>query len=401
MGGYHRNFYLICGLAFCYFFAFDAFDSVLALYGKELGQSAFFIGSVLGVGNALRMVLAVPMGHLGDAYGRKWFALGILLVLGAALLGLSAVTRPVAVFALALVVVVSRTPFNVMLNPMLAYAVSSEQRGRAFGVRDVFLYGGSTAGVCLAGLWVVYGYRALFLVLGCLILLAVPLALGLRDARERRKEQREAEAEASASREKKSWRAAFAELRRHRVVTVFAVVLFLCSLAGGSLMLVALKGQRIGIPVDAILYTVAGSNLLAVLLSYLGGRMTDAFDRRLLFMGSLAVTMTFYLSLCVAQSYIGFAVAMLLQAVMLVFAPVLSVYFFEFFPEEIAGKAFGVMTTFGLIGESFSTLLAGALWEGAAWPELAFAVAAVLVGLALVVTVVWVPRTYVPLRARR
>lgn len=129
------------------------------------------------------------------------------------------------------------------------------------------------------------------------------------------------------------------------------------------MFLIPLKGKSIDISSDFILYSFAGSSIIAALLSYVGGKVTDKFNRRKLFLLNLFLSFILYITIFFSSDLISFSFSVILIGILYVFAPVFPVYFFDLFEQEEGELAWGILATISLIGEMIAPLLWGVLWD--------------------------------------
>ncbi|WP_029688485.1 MFS transporter [Thermoanaerobacter sp. A7A] len=386
---YNKNLIIIYLLFFAFFFVVDSFETLLPLYLKEVKMNATILGTIVFLANLLRTVSSTPIGHLGDTIGYKRLVLFIFLLLIVAFLCLAIFKIHITIFLLSVLILASKTPFNITLNPMLALMVESNKRGSAFGVRDIFLYSGITLGMLVAGLLTQYGFHIVFLANGILLLLMLPLVFILKESKVSEK--------AEDIKQKSKFWAQLREIKNKKVLKVFSVIVFLTSFASGTLVFIPLKGSEIGIADNFILYTFAGSSFLAAILSYVGGRITDLFNRKNLFLVNLVFTLILYVFLYLSSSITAFVISILLYTTILVFAPIYPVYFFDCFSEQDAGKAWGIVSTFSLVAEMIAPLIWGAIWDTSS-QGMIFIFAGLFVIFAIILSLIYLPPNAVALK---
>lgn len=165
-------------------FVYEGARAIVGPYLATLGASAALVGAVTGIGEAAALVLRLATGPISDRTQRHW-ALSIagylITVVSVPLLAVTQSLWPAA----ALVIAerfgkAVRTPAR---DTMLAQASTDLGRGIAFAAHEALDQSGALLGPLLvAGMIVLSGYRAAFLVLavpGALVLLVL---VGLRRA---------------------------------------------------------------------------------------------------------------------------------------------------------------------------------------------------------------------------
>lgn len=159
-------------------FVYEGARAIVGPYLATLGASATLVGAVTGLGEAAAFVLRLATGPLSDRTRRHWaLSIGgyLITVVAVPLLALTQSLWPAA----ALVIAerfgkAVRTPAR---DTMLAQASADMGRGKAFAVHEALDQSGALLGPLLvAGMIVLSGYRAAFLVLsipGALVVLAL------------------------------------------------------------------------------------------------------------------------------------------------------------------------------------------------------------------------------------
>src|SRR6266516_2798835 len=156
--------------------------SITGPYLATLGASATVVGVVSGAGEAVALVLRLPIGRASDRTGRHW----ALAVAGYAItmvsVPLTALTRTVPA---ASVLVVSERFGKAVRSPsrdsMLAHASAAVGRGRAFAIHEAIDQSGALLGPLLvAAMVAISGYRLGFAVLAVPGLLAMAAVVRLR-----------------------------------------------------------------------------------------------------------------------------------------------------------------------------------------------------------------------------
>ncbi|ONG71194.1 hypothetical protein BKK42_04290 [Bacillus cereus] len=340
---------LMWGIFFVYFFVIDAYEALLPLYLKEIGIGASILGGIVFFANLIRILSSVLVAYIGDAKRTIFFTMIILFLSISSLIFFK---NGAVIVILSVLILSTKSPFNISANPLLAYSVSSEERGLAFGIRDVFLYAGTSFGLLFSGVLISYGFPLIFVCLSVLMSFSFVFISYLSGGAKNSK--------------KNKYESIFSKINKikeKKNLFICCVVAFLAAFSSGVMFLIPLKGKSIDISSDFILYSFAGSSIIAALLSYVGGKVTDKFNRRKLFLLNLFLSFILYITIFFSSDLISFSFSVILIGILYVFAPVFPVYFFDLFEQEEGELAWGILATISLIGEMIAPLLWGVLWD--------------------------------------
>jgi MFS family permease len=177
---------MLCLVQFAYWSGVNAVMPLVAVYSVDI------LGATVGEAQLLpalmllsTTLLAIPMGRLGDRFGkRRVIALGYALIAVAGLAGLVITTRQqgAAVFLLA---GIGNAAMAVLQIPLLADLVPRQQMGTATGALAA---SGSIAApfasLVAGGLSDLYGPRAIFAMMATLVIVALLLLPATRPAGE-------------------------------------------------------------------------------------------------------------------------------------------------------------------------------------------------------------------------
>lgn len=169
--------------AFMSSFAGSSVNVALPPLGLELGLGGIALNWVTTAFVLGSAILLLPMGRLGDIFGRKR-----LLTLGFSIYALGAFLSFIAPNGAILIAMRAITGFGAsMLAPtsaaILVAAYPSQERGRVLGINVAAIYFGLSAGPFIGGyITSLVGWRSLFLIIGMMAFLMLILsALLLKD----------------------------------------------------------------------------------------------------------------------------------------------------------------------------------------------------------------------------
>jgi len=342
----------------------------------SLGVSAFALGMIEGVAEAIASISKVFSGALSDRLGRR----KPLVLLG---YGLAALTKPL--FPLAqhagLAVAarwIDRVGKGIRGAPrdaMVADLTPPEQRGAAYGLRQSMDTVGAFLGPLLATALMVFAaleIRAIFWVAvvpaGVAVLV---LALFVR--------------EPDTGRSPSPPRAPlFAGWRRfpRRFWSLVALTAMFTLMRFSEAFLV-LRAQQAGLSLAYLPFTLVIMSATYMLVAYPAGQLSDRVSRHTLLALGCAVMVVADLLLALAGGVTLILVGIALWGVhMGLTEGVLSALTADYAPAELRGTAFGVVNLARGLMLLIASVLAGALWSGFGAPAtfVAGAVAAVLTG---------------------
>lgn len=176
---------VVCLLTFLHYTAAQMRGPVLPLYAVAHGASATGVGLILGAHMMVAAVGSMPFGRASDAWGRRGFLLGGMIVsIGTSLL-LPLAEDPLALMAIYGLAGLGVAAFTPSALSLVGDAAAPGRAGYAFAWYSTAHYGAIGVGPYLGGLaaeW--WGYRAAFVgsAVGVAVALIVGLVLPIRPA---------------------------------------------------------------------------------------------------------------------------------------------------------------------------------------------------------------------------
>ena len=348
-----RAYYLVFAAVW---FAGEAYAQALPLYFREVGISLAVLGVVRSAASVANLVAEAPAGLLADRVDRATVAAVACAGLGVLLVAFPVARTAVLVGAAVVAVALARQFVGSSVTPAISEAVDDERAGLGWGVRDVGIYGGSAAGLVVAGAVTARSgtVSAVFLPGGVAALLAA-VFLWTRVAdhamprsprpREWTRSLRKILADVSPL-------ADFRAVSNWRVLGLFCIVKAFVTAAGGlSLFLLPAYAADTGFTPAVALGLFAASNLFGAPLSLVGGLLTDRYSRKWLYVGNYATEMVMLGAFALAGTGIGsgtvgarplFVLGLALFVVQTAFEPAVLAYFFDQFDDDEAGRAWSV-----------------------------------------------------------
>jgi MFS family permease len=320
---------------------------------QTLKASGSIVGLVDGVAQATQNIVQGFSGALSDKLQkRKPLALlGYLLAaIAKPLMGLS--TNWQGVFGARLLDRLGAGTRSAPRDALIASSVDAANRGRAFGLEGVGDNAGAFLGPLLAVLLlysVHTGIRTIFylaIIPGLLAFLMVLLV-----------KERPA-AVTSKSRIDVSVRQFPREYWR------YLLVIALFGLGASSNAFLILRTQEIGASLEMTILIYAGFNLVAALISYPAGSLSDQWGRRNVLLGAFIIFGIAYLGFALTKNILLIAALFIFYGLYQgIFRSVGKAFASDFVPDRLRASGVGwYSTTVGLF-QLLASLVAGSLWD--------------------------------------
>ena len=352
--GLSRNIFL---LAFASLFADISTEMLYPVLPVFLTQTLKATGSIVGLidgfAQATQNIVQGFSGALSDRLQkRKSIALAgyLLAAIAKPLMGLSTVWQ--GVFGARLLDRLGAGTRSAPRDALIASSVAEKDRGRAFGLEGV----GDNAGAFLGPLLAVFLLYALHVDLRAIFYLAViPGLLAffmVLLVTER------AVAVAAKSKIDISLRQFPKAYWKYLLVTA------LFGLGNSSNAFLILRTQEIGVSLETTILIYAAFNLVAALISYPAGSLSDRWGRKNILLASFVIFLIAYLGFALTQNI--FLVAALFVFYGLyqgIFRAVGKAFASDFVPDHLRASGVGwYSTTVGLL-QLVASIVAGLLWD--------------------------------------
>jgi MFS family permease len=320
---------------------------------QTLKASGSIVGLVDGFAQAAQNIVQGFSGALSDKLRkRKRIAVAGYLVAAVAkpLMGLSTVWQ--GVFGARLLDRIGTGIRSAPRDALIASSVDEKDKGRAFGLEGV----GDNTGAFLGPLLAVFllyalhvGIRAIFylaIIPGLLAFLTVLLV----------KEQHAAVT--AKARIDVSLRQFPKDYWKYLLVTA------LFGLGNSSNAFLILRTQDIGASLETTILIYAAFNLVAALISYPAGSLSDTWGRKNILLASFVVFLIAYLGFALTQNVLLVAALFVFYGLYQgIFRAVGKSFASDFVPEQLRASAVGwYSTTVGLL-QLVASVVAGLLWD--------------------------------------
>jgi len=352
--GLSRDTYLLAVASFCSDVSTEMLYPVLPVFlTQTLKASGSVVGLIDGLAQAMQNIVQGFAGALSDKLrAHKPIALcGYLLsALSKPLMGLTA--HWPAFLGARLLDRFGAGSSSAPRDALLAASVDEQHRGKAFGLEGLGDNAGAFAGPLLAVL-LLYGWhlglRSMFYLAVIPGLLAWLMVLAVRE--------RAAPIQARSKIE-------FNLRTFPRPYWTYLLVTALFGLGNSSNAFLILRAQDAGASLRATILIYAGYNLVAALISYPAGALSDRWGRRNVLLAGFGVAGAAYAGFAVCSSaYIFAALFIIYGAYQGIFRAVGKAFASDFAPQEARASAIGwYSTTVGLM-QLVAGLVAGLLWD--------------------------------------
>ena len=367
---------------FTWGFGTGAQHLVRPLFAYALTENVFLVAVVIAMNAVPRIFTAPATGFLADRIGRKPLA-----VFGAALRGLSNIGQflsgDFATFlVLEFVGQIGVSMWNTSSNVLLSDVTETTNRGKVLALRQMSTRMGFVAGPLIGGLVAArFGLPAVFLVNGASKVVIVLTVLFL--VRETRPVRALDTGEAAPK--KGEGRAAVLSVMRTRSFLALAITLFGLAMAQTAILQALLPiyaSTQLGADESSVGVLLAVAALVAFLLAFPNGVVSDRFGRKVTLVPGLLLLSGASLLLTVSDTYLLVLIAVAVQGSGegLTMGTAHS-YAMDLAPKDHRGAFLGVSMMFQALGAFAGPMFVGALYHGFS-PALAFAALAVWLAVA-------------------
>ena len=352
--GLSRNTFLFTFASFFSDISTEMLYPVLPVFlTQTLKATGSIVGLVDGFAQAMQNIVQGFSGALSDKLQkRKGIALAGYLTAAVAkpLMGLSTVWQ--GVFGARLLDRLGAGTRAAPRDALIASSVDEKDRGRAFGLEGV----GDNAGAFLGPLVAVFllytlhvGIRAIFYLATIPGLLAFFTVLLVKEPH--------AAVTAKANID--------VSLRQFpKGYWKYLLVTAVFGLGNSSNAFLILRTQDIGASLETTILIYAAFNLVAALISYPAGSLSDTWDRKNILLASFVIFLIAYLGFALTQNILLVAALFVFYGLYQgIFRAVGKAFASDFVPEHLRASAIGwYSTTVGLL-QLVASVVAGLLWD--------------------------------------
>jgi MFS family permease len=354
LGGLSRNTFL---LAFASLFAdisTEMLYPVLPIFlTQTLKASGSIVGLIDGFAQATQNIVQGFAGALSDKLRkRKSIALvGYLLAaIAKPLMGVSTIWQ--GVFGARLLDRFGTGTRSAPRDALIASSVDEKNRGKAFGLEGIGDNAGAFLGPLLAA-FLLYslhvGIRAIFYLAIIPGLLAFVMVLLVKE-------------HTAAVAAKAKIDIGLRQFPKAYWKYLLATALF--GLGNSSNAFLILRTQDLGASLETTILIYAAFNLVAALISYPAGSLSDSWGRRNILLASFVIFLIAYLGFALAQNLLLIAALFVFYGLYQgIFRAVGKAFASDFVPENLRASGVGwYSTTVGLL-QLVASIVAGSLWD--------------------------------------
>ena len=352
--GLSRNTFL---LAFASLFADTSTEMLYPVLPAFLTQTLKATGSIVGLvdgfAQATQNIVQGLSGALSDKrQKRKSIALAgyLLAAIAKPLMGLSTVWQ--GVFAARLLDRLGAGTRSAPRDALIASSVDEKNRGRAFGLEGF----GDNAGAFLGPLLAVFllyslhvGMRTVFYLAVIPGLLAFCMVLLVRE-------------QSGAVPAKSKIDVSLRQFPKGYWEYLLVTALF--GLGNSSNAFLILRTQEIGASLETTILIYAAFNLVAALISYPAGSLSDTWNRKHILLASFIIFLIAYLGFALTQNILLIAALFVFYGLYQgIFRAVGKAFASDFVPDHLRASGIGwYSTTVGLL-QLVASVVAGLLWD--------------------------------------
>lgn len=371
---------------FFFFMADGPIQEMVSVLLVEKGLSAKHYSFYLALVNACGAVLPMMVSLISAKWNANKVAVTVLAaaVTCGFLLGLTEVK--VVIFVAVIVLGITRICFNYSFGSYINYEISEGHRARYFSLRDLFLYGGISAGLFFGariadgnGVGSMYMYCALFYVVTITLILRIDKRKC--EYRTTENEMREQKRVSSVIREKRFW--------------AYLAIKFFSKIYYTALQYIPMYALTIGISVSGIMSIFSGVTIFNAIVAFFISHAGDTKGRKWFYVFDIAFDAIPAFIFMLSQNIYLFGIAVVLTMVKDIFAPVSLAYFYEVFDDVNGNVILGVTESFSSVVGIIMPLTVGLMWEVS--PTLVFGIGGVGCIISAVVAVLFLPNSQ-PLR---
>jgi MFS family permease len=353
-GGLSRNTFLLALASLFSDISTEMLYPVLPVFlTQTLQASGSIVGLVDGFAQALQNIVQGFSGALSDKLQkRKGIALAGYLMAAAAkpLMGLSTVWQ--GVFGARLLDRLGAGTRSAPRDALIASSVDEKDRGRAFGLEGVGDNAGAFLGPLLA-VFLLYALRVGIRTIFCLAIIPGLLAFFMVLLVKEHHTAVTAKAKIDVS------------LRQFpKGYWTYLLVTALFGLGNSSNAFLILRTQDIGASLKTTILIYAAFNLVAALISYPAGSLSDTWGRRNILLASFVVFLIAYLGFALTQNILLAAALFVFYGLFQgIFRAVGKAFASDFVPEHLRASGVGWYSTAVGLLQLVASVVAGLLWD--------------------------------------
>ncbi|PTK05951.1 MFS transporter [Mammaliicoccus sciuri] len=348
-----KNHYKVFILFLLYFFIIDSLEIVLPLHFKEIGMATSLIGLIFSLANILRFICTITF--LQKNIHEVVNVLIVFLLILTGLITYILLENIWILLIISIIIFSTKSTFNITLNPFIMRLTPIDSRGKIMGIRDIFLYVGSTLGIAISSFISINSFKKLYILFILISLIAILVNMKIEYDMEGKSEN-----SLSKNNYKKN---SIPIYPMNKTFIRFILYSFLASISGGYLFLLPIIGKSLNISNSHILGSFALTIAIASVFSLLGGIISDRYNNRLILICQSTFMIIIGYIFLNANTNVFYSIGVLFTSFLYIFSVTFSVYFFNSYTDEEGEYYWKKMIPVTLIADSIAPLFWAILWS--------------------------------------
>ncbi|MBS3788531.1 MFS transporter, partial [Candidatus Bipolaricaulota bacterium] len=261
------------------------------------------------------------------------------------------------VLGLMALIPITRSINNITMNPILAHSESQDERGFVFGVRDVFLHSGAALGTFAGGWFLAASYsgnsfRNIYLT-GLSFLFFTGVIVYFIKGRTKN---------STGDEFGEGLLKSFKEINEKKSLFTLSMLQVFRGFYPPLIAFIPILGAEIGLKNSHIMYVIASSTGVTAVLSLAGGKLSDLFNRKKMYLTDIFFDLLILSALFFAQNIYIFSLGLGLMAINSTFYANINAYIYDLFEESQASRAVSILSSTEKMIGVFAPAIIGFLW---------------------------------------
>ena len=353
---FKKNYLYLFMIYFVFFFMNGPLEQSLVLLFQNMGFNEVFYGIFLSLNNAVGIFLPSAVAILTIKFKFKRVTIiGLLIsITGGILLGI--ISGPWPAVICALILFSGRAFFNFSFGSIVNISIPANERAKYFVVRDLFLFGGISAGL-LAGSRIISRINIGWLYISFSIGLAFALFLVLFYA------GRIDNAGDTKDAEKTKRKLRLSHIKKDKVMLTFVLVQCLKQIYGTTTAFVPLLAMQLGLDAGNVLSIIGIVTFCNSILSVFLAHLSDATGRKKLFILDIIIDIIPCLLYAFTSSVLFFCIGLAVSTIKDAFAPISFAYLYDCLDDDKTVTMIGLIDSASNAVGLFIPALMGLLWS--------------------------------------
>lgn len=384
---FSKKYFVIYLIYFFFYLANGPLEGLIAMAGAQIGGTAEKFGIFLSIIAIVDVFLPIL---IGGWYSKKGFF--IVSVFAISIGAISSVFMGLfqnvfLFYFFAVLLVSSRTGLNFSLGTDINYNIPASNRGKFFGIRDLFLYGGISLGLLVSGI-IIKTYDVSISYLGFPIFLLVSLYFIFKY-----KQSVQTQHKINGANNNEKITIGFGQYKsiiKNKRFVAFSVIQILTSIYYSAMAFLTLLGLKVGISFSNMAFLLGAVSLVNAILAVVLGSISDKYNKKYFYVFDLFFDMIPCILFALTKSPSLFIVGLLLSTIKDVFSPVSFAYKYDCFTKEEGTFAMPLLSSLASITTIATPVAIGFIWTYST--SLVFTIAAISSVLAGTIALLFLPK---------